>query len=326
MGTDTHSRKVRPFGANGSPAPLLIRSVTLPRQLHDERAGVLVRHHLDDRDMAHELLATERVCGAGPSRDLAVASVGEVFLISMQRWRGVESHFNEDTNFDAMVFALMGILVGLVALVIVAVTVLAFVRLDAPASLAFAVRVGLVLMLVSQVVGFQMIVEGGNTFGDRGALKVPHAFTLHAVQVLAGLALLLHQGSGNRRCWLHRVDLLDHGADVLRSKPTRPRHTGINTRPARLGTPGGERRDCVAGGCHARKSAGAGTGSHRRASQPLSPGRTSTLTQNHSGPDKSLTDFAGVVGTAAHAPDGLKSGFAPADGFQAGTARAVNYH
>jgi hypothetical protein len=122
---------------------------------------------------------------------LAVASVGEVFLISMQRWRGVASHFNEDTNFDAMVFALMGILVGLVALVIVAITVLVFARLDAPASLAFAVRVGLVLMLVSQAVGVQMIAEGGNTFGDHGALKVPHAFTLHAVQVLAGLALLL---------------------------------------------------------------------------------------------------------------------------------------
>lgn len=122
---------------------------------------------------------------------LAVASVGEVFLISMQRWRGVASHFNEDTNFDAMVFALMGILVGLVALVIVAITVMAFARLDAPASLAFAIRTGLMLMLVSQVVGAQMIVEGGNTFGDRGALKVPHAFTLHALQVLAALTLLL---------------------------------------------------------------------------------------------------------------------------------------
>jgi hypothetical protein len=121
----------------------------------------------------------------------AFASVGEVFLISLQKWRGVESHFNEDTGFDGVVFSLMGMLVGLVALVSAAVTIRAFARLDAPPSLALAVRLGLVLMLVSQAVGVQMIVEGGNTFGDAGALKVPHAFTLHAVQVLPALALLL---------------------------------------------------------------------------------------------------------------------------------------
>ena len=140
----------------------------------------------------------------------AFASVGEVFLISMQKWRGVESHFNEDTRFDGMVFSLMGALVGLVALVSVAVTIWAFAKLDAPPSLALAIRLGLVLMLASQGVGVQMIVEGGNTFGDEGALKVPHAFTLHAVQVLPALALLLLASSEftERR----RVEILSLGA------------------------------------------------------------------------------------------------------------------
>jgi hypothetical protein len=36
----------------------------------------------------------------------------------------------------------------------------------------------------------QMIVEGGNTLGAAGVLKVPHFVTLHAVQVLPALALL----------------------------------------------------------------------------------------------------------------------------------------
>ena len=36
-----------------------------------------------------------------------------------------------------------------------------------------------------------MIAEGGNTFGAAGSLKLPHAVTLHAVQVLPALALLL---------------------------------------------------------------------------------------------------------------------------------------
>jgi hypothetical protein len=121
----------------------------------------------------------------------SVASLGEVFLISMQTWRGVASHFNEETSFDGLVFSLMGTLVTVIAVLSVVITVWAFLRLDAPPSLALAIRLGLVLMLVSQAVGVQMIVGGGNTFGAAGALKLPHAFTLHAVQVLPALALVM---------------------------------------------------------------------------------------------------------------------------------------
>jgi hypothetical protein len=122
---------------------------------------------------------------------LSVASVAEVFLITMQRWRGVASHFNESTPFNGAVFSLMGFLVTWVALTTIVITIRSFWPMDAPTSLAWAIRIGLVLLLVSQAVGVQMIAEGGNTFGAAGALKVPHAFTLHALQVLPALALLL---------------------------------------------------------------------------------------------------------------------------------------
>jgi len=136
-------------------------------------------------------LRPRRPAGWAVLGTLAVVSLGEVFLISMQRWRGVASHFNEDTAFDAAVFSVMGLLISVAGLLTVAVTVWSFVRLDATTSLRWAIRAGLVLMLVSQAVGVQMIVEGGNTFGAAGAIKVPHAVTLHAVQVLPALALLL---------------------------------------------------------------------------------------------------------------------------------------
>ena len=122
---------------------------------------------------------------------LGVASCAEVFLISMQTWRGVPSHFNDSTPFNAGVFSLMGMLVTIIAVMTVLITAWSFVRLDAPASLRLAIRLGLVLMLVSQAVGVQMIVEGGNTFGSAGALKVPHGFTLHAAQLLPALALVV---------------------------------------------------------------------------------------------------------------------------------------
>ncbi len=125
---------------------------------------------------------------------LSLASLGEVFLITMQRWRGVPSHFNEGTAFDSTVFSMMGLLVAVVVLLTVVVAIWSWLRLDAQPSLALAIRLGLLLMLVSNAVGVQMIAGGGNTFGPAGALKVPHAVNLHAVQVLPALAIVLLAG------------------------------------------------------------------------------------------------------------------------------------
>jgi hypothetical protein len=136
-------------------------------------------------------MRTRRLTGWILIGTLSVASIGEVFLISMQKWRGVPSHFNEQTAFDSSVFSLMGLLVAVVGLVTVLITVRSVLPLDASASLDWAIRIGLVLMLISQAVGVQMIVEGGNTVGPAGALKVPHAVTLHAAQVLPALAVVL---------------------------------------------------------------------------------------------------------------------------------------
>ena len=145
---------------------------------------------------------------------LTVASVGEVILVSMQKWRGVPSHFNESTDFDSMVFSMMGMLVALIAVMTVVVAVRSFASMDAPPSLAWSVRAGLVLMLVSQAVGVQMIIEHGNTFGSEGALKVPHAFTLHVVQVLPALALLLLVADLTER---RRLEIVGLGAIVYGS-------------------------------------------------------------------------------------------------------------
>ena len=136
---------------------------------------------------------------AGP---LGVASVAEVLLITMQRWRGVPSHFNEATAFDTAVFRSMGGLVAMVGLAIVTVTVWSFASLRAAPSMAMAIRVGLVLLVASQLLGGAILANGltkpdaeavaaGSTFGAAGGIKVPHAVSLHAVQLLPALAWLL---------------------------------------------------------------------------------------------------------------------------------------
>jgi hypothetical protein len=133
---------------------------------------------------------------------LGVAGVAEVFLITMQRWRGVPSHFNEATAFDTTVFRTMGGLVAMVGLAIVTMTVWSFRSLRAAPSMAVAIRVGLVLLVASQLLGGAILANGlakpdaeavtaGSTFGAAGGIKVPHAVSLHAVQLLPALAGLL---------------------------------------------------------------------------------------------------------------------------------------
>jgi hypothetical protein len=133
---------------------------------------------------------------------VAVGSLVEVLLVTMQRWRGVPSHFNESSPFDAAVFSLMGLTVAVIAAGIVVVTVAAFRKFDASPAMVVAVRVGLVVLIAAQALGGAIIANGigidlppADTdlaiFGAAGVMKLPHAVTMHAIQVLPILALLL---------------------------------------------------------------------------------------------------------------------------------------
>jgi len=133
---------------------------------------------------------------------VAVGSLVEVSLVTMQAWRGVASHFNQATGFDSAVFSLMGMTVGVIAAGIVVITFNAFRTFDADPAMVVGVRVGLLVLLAAQALGAAIIGNGlalGQsptqtnlaTFGDAGAMKVPHAVTMHGIQILPVLALLL---------------------------------------------------------------------------------------------------------------------------------------
>jgi hypothetical protein len=132
----------------------------------------------------------------------------------------VPSHFNEATAFDAGVFSAMGVMVAVAALVIAVVTVWSFTSLRPAPSMAVAIRVGLVLLVAGQPLGGAIIANGmgksetqaiaaGSTFGAAGGMKVPHAVSLHAVQLLPALAWLLGSPVGQSVaapgwCWSRR--------------------------------------------------------------------------------------------------------------------------
>ena len=160
---------------------------------------------------------------------LALADASEVVWVSVQRWRGVASHFNNDTTLDSLLFLLMGGgAIAVAAAVILVMTVLAFTAMRASPSMALAIRAGLLILLVAQVVGGWMIqhglgpaeegvTEGLTTFGAAGVMKVPHAVAIHGIQVLPALAWLLSFAAlpEPRRLRLVRIAVVGYAALVV---------------------------------------------------------------------------------------------------------------
>src|SRR6266508_4464293 len=158
---------------------------------------------------------------------LAAADTTEVAWVSTQRWRGVASHFNFATTLDTSLFLLGAAAIAVTVTAILALTVLAFTAMRAAPSMALAVRVGLLILLVAQGVGGWMIghgvgpasdgvTQGLTTFGAAGVMKVPHAVAMHAIQVLPGLAWLLAFArlAERRRLGLVAAATLGYGALV----------------------------------------------------------------------------------------------------------------
>jgi hypothetical protein len=127
----------------------------------------------------------------------------EVGLITMQRWRGVASHFNVSTPFDQIVFALMGTLIMIVAVIIAIVTVKSFRVLNTRPEMKLAIRSGLLFLNLTNVLGVILVAYGNyimralpghapNIYGQGGMMKVPHGLAVHAIQVLPILAWLLN--------------------------------------------------------------------------------------------------------------------------------------
>ncbi|SFR47260.1 hypothetical protein [Halogeometricum limi] len=132
---------------------------------------------------------------------LAVACAGEVAGATLQRWRGVPSHFNEATPFDATVWTAMGALIGVVGLCILVFTIVSLVGTEGSSSLRLAVRLAFFALLAGQVTGAAIVQNADTMSPDErferaavvepaGDLKLVHAATLHAAQLFPAFALV----------------------------------------------------------------------------------------------------------------------------------------
>jgi hypothetical protein len=153
----------------------------------------------------------------------AIVFVLEVSIIDTQAWRGTTSHFNAATTLDRTLFMIMGISILLQTIVSVAVAVALWRQRFDDRSLGWALRLGMTLTIIGALTGglmtrptqtqlesaragAPMTIIGAHTVGApdgapgipvtawssrHGDVRVPHFVGLHALQVLALVAIAL---------------------------------------------------------------------------------------------------------------------------------------
>ena len=151
----------------------------------------------------------------------AIVFVLEVAIIDTQAWRGTTSHFNASTPLDRTLFFVMGSAIVLQTFISVAVAVALWRQEFADKALGWALRLGMTLTIAGAFTGGLMTrpteaqladaragkgipIVGAHSVGgvdggpgmpvtgwsrEHGDVRVPHFIGLHAVQVLALIAI-----------------------------------------------------------------------------------------------------------------------------------------
>ena len=130
----------------------------------------------------------------------SAAMLAEVSLITLQQWRGVASHFNRATPFDANVLGWIEGLILFATIVIADLTFRSFGTLRVTSDMKLAIRGGMALLLFACLLGFILVGYGnyqqsigGNpgVYGEAGVMKFPHGMPIHAIQYFPFLAWCL---------------------------------------------------------------------------------------------------------------------------------------
>ena len=148
----------------------------------------------------------------------AFVFVGEMICVVSQAARGVPSHFNISSAYDATVFGIMGMLITFNTLLVLITLFLFFGKTAAalPPAYLWGIRLGVLLFLLASIEGFAIVNNMGHTVGqpDGGAglpivnwstragdLRIAHFLGFHALQILplAGSAFSRWRSGAVRR-------------------------------------------------------------------------------------------------------------------------------
>jgi hypothetical protein len=140
---------------------------------------------------------------------VAISVISEIVCIVAQAARGTTSHYNVATAFNAVVFAFMGVMIGINTFLVLYTLVL-FLKEEPqiPRAYLWGIRFGLVVFLLASLVGVVMIRHLAHTVGaldggpglpfvnwsrEHGDLRVAHFAGMHALQILPLAGFLLHR-------------------------------------------------------------------------------------------------------------------------------------
>ena len=151
----------------------------------------------------------------------AVTLVLEIVIIDVQAWRGTTSHFNVGTLVDGVLFSIMGLAILAQTIAATAVAAALWRQRFSDRAIGWALRFGMTITIVGAMTGglmttptraqldaaragHRMTVAGAHTVGapdggpglpgtgwsrEHGDIRVAHFLGLHALQMLALVAL-----------------------------------------------------------------------------------------------------------------------------------------
>lgn len=138
---------------------------------------------------------------------VAVAMFVEISAIVVQAARGVTSHYNLSTPLNAAIFTAMAVAIVFNTLAIGWLCALSFwPQAQLAPAVAWGIRLGIVLFLLSSLQGFQIVGNKGHTVGasdggpglpmlrwstQAGDLRVAHFIGIHGIQILPLLGYIL---------------------------------------------------------------------------------------------------------------------------------------
>lgn len=130
----------------------------------------------------------------------SILMVLEICILIIQSARGETSHFNFTTTFNSRMFAALGIFIGISALmIIIYLLTLLFRKAEIQGHYKWSIIFALILFLVSNWVGGEMIKNGAHTIGasdggegilffnwsvKNGDLRIAHFLGIHSIQII----------------------------------------------------------------------------------------------------------------------------------------------
>lgn len=121
-------------------------------------------------------------------------------VISLQAGRGVRSHYNVSSAFDATLFSAMGLAIGSITLLVFWIFIKSFSsKLQLNSGMKWSIRIAWFAFLFASLVGSLMIRQLAHNVGvpdggvglpflnwstSGGDLRIAHFFGLHAIQVI----------------------------------------------------------------------------------------------------------------------------------------------